>query len=79
MLTICFSNLHSARRNANQPDNRNHNIGFRLAGALLAGGTVNQQHDQFRYGLQYPIGQIQGLRCVSWLSTQSLPSGHFFS
>jgi len=29
-------NLRSANRNANTPDNRNHNIGFRLAGALLS-------------------------------------------
>ncbi len=35
-------NLRSAQRNANTPDNRNHNIGLRLAGALLAGGLVNQ-------------------------------------
>ncbi len=44
-------NLRSANRNANSPDNRNHNIGLRLAGALLkrihsrvecAGGSINQ-------------------------------------
>ena len=56
-----------------EPESRNHNIGFRLAG-----GSVNQQRDLFRYGQQYPVGQIQGLRCVSRLSTQSLPSGRFF-
>ena len=41
------SNLRSANRNANHPDNRNHNIGLRLAGALLVlfntvRGSINQ-------------------------------------
>ncbi len=31
-------NLRSANRNANTPDNRNRNIGLRLAGALWTGG-----------------------------------------
>ncbi len=41
-------NLRSAYRNHNTPDNRNHNIGLRLAGALLgalksSGGSINQR------------------------------------
>ncbi len=68
-------NLRSARRNANEPDNRNNNIGFRLAGALLAGGSVNQQHYLIRFGMQSRNGQIQGLRRVSRPETKSLPPG----
>ena len=36
--------LRSANRNGNEPDNRNHNMGFRLAGALLAGGWGDENH-----------------------------------
>ena len=71
-------NLRSANRNANEPDERNHNIGFRLAGALLAGGSINQWRCLFRFRLNYLIGQIQGLRCVSQHFAQSLSSGRFF-
>ncbi len=70
-------NLRSANRNANEPDNRNDNIGFRLAGASLAGGSINQQCYLFRLDLSYSVGQIQGLRRVSRLYAQSLPLGRF--
>ena len=69
-------NLRSANRNANEPDNRNHNMGFRLAGALLAGGSINQRRYPFQF---YSIaGQIQDSRCVSQLFAQSLPLSRFF-
>ncbi len=45
-------NLRSAQRNANTPDNRNHNRGLRLARALPTteefGGSVNQRYNRFR-------------------------------
>lgn len=41
-------NLRSANRNANSPDIRNDHIGLRLAGALLAGGSINQRFVLFR-------------------------------
>ena len=53
-------NLRSAQRNANDPGNRNHNIGFRLAGALLAGGSINQRWFQFHL-----LKRNQGLAHVS--------------
>ncbi|ESQ14224.1 MAG: hypothetical protein N838_12415 [Thiohalocapsa sp. PB-PSB1] len=38
-------NLRSANRNGNPPDNRNHNIGLRLAGAFsIAGGSKKPAH-----------------------------------
>lgn len=60
-------NLRSARRNANSPDNRNNNIGFRLAGACLAGGSFNQQRVRFCLLVLLTGRQIQGLRRVSRL------------
>lgn len=72
-------NLRSANRNANEPDNRNHNIGFRLAGASLAGGSINQQCYLFRKSLNRLNGQIQDLRRVSQLLAQSLSLGRFLT
>jgi len=75
-------NLRSANRNANTPDNRNNNIGLRLAGALWAkpskaGGSVNQHNIQSRFG-----GQTTGSRCVSRQIQQyfakHLPQSRFF-
>ncbi len=72
-------NLRSANRNHNWLDNRNDNTGFRLAGALLAGGSINQQAYLFRSRLFYLFGQIQGLRCVSRHIAQSLPLDRLLS
>jgi len=62
-------NLRSAYRNHDLPDNRNHNIGLRLAGAFStgpdqAGGSKNQRSVPFRRG---PCrgGQTPGRRCGS--------------
>jgi hypothetical protein len=58
-------NLRSANRNGNPPDNRNHNIGLRLAGAFsIAGGSKSQHIVQFhprRAGGQNP-GPRRGSR-----------------
>jgi hypothetical protein len=71
-------NLRSANRNANRPDNRNHNYGLRLAGALWteaerAGGSINQRCIRFRSS-----GQTQGPRRVSRLMAEPLPPGRLF-
>ena len=63
-------NLRSANRNANSPDNRNDNIGLRLAGASWAGGSINQRSVPFRLG-----GQNQGPRRGSRLLAEPLPVG----
>ncbi len=73
-------NLRAANRNHNTPDNRNHNNGLRLAGALTTvvnttGGSLNQLPDPFHFG-----GQTQDPRHVSRQRrrsplAQSLPVG----
>ncbi|GAB6042052.1 SUMF1/EgtB/PvdO family nonheme iron enzyme [Endothiovibrio diazotrophicus] len=75
-------NLRSAQRNGNPPDNRNDNIGFRLAGALWAGGSINQRAVPFR-SADPRVGRSPGLRCVSRrqgepLRAESLPVGRLF-
>jgi hypothetical protein len=66
-------NLRSANRNANAPDERNHNIGVRLAGALGAGGSLNQHPVLFQ---SPPVaGRSPGPRCVSRPFAESLPVG----
>ncbi len=67
-------NLRSANRNGNQPDDRNDNIGLRLAGALWAGGSVNQRPVLFQPSLAV-VGQSPGPRRVSRLEAESLPAG----
>ena len=72
-------NLRSANRNGNQPDDRNHNIGLRLAGALWAGGSVNQRPVLFQPSLVV-VGQSSGPQRVSKhpirvLVAESLPAG----
>ncbi|MES9858747.1 MAG: SUMF1/EgtB/PvdO family nonheme iron enzyme [Sedimenticola sp.] len=69
-------NLRSANRNGNEPDERNDNIGLRLAGALGAGGSINQCPVPFRWSLI--DGQSPGPRCVSRPSAESLPVGRLF-
>jgi len=71
-------NLRSANRNANAPDNRNHNIGVRLAGALWAGGSINQRPVLFRR-LSTAGGQSPGPRRVSRPQAESLPVGRLIS
>ncbi len=52
-------NLRSAYRNANTPDNRNNNIGFRLAGAYgQISGTIKGQITRFT--------PSQSLKIVDW-------------
>lgn len=69
-------NLRSANRNGNEPDNRNDNIGFRLAGALWAGGSINQCPVLFHHSLDG--GQSPGPRRVSRRIIESLPAGRLF-
>ena len=69
-------NLRSANRNANSPDNRNNNIGLRLAGALGTGGSINQRVVLFRFSAR-SYGQSLGPRRVSRQKTESLPMGRF--
>jgi len=71
-------NLRSAHRNANSPDNRNHNIGVRLAGALWAGGSINQRPVLFRWFI-VASGQSLGPRCVSRRNAESPPVGRLIS
>lgn len=69
-------NLRSAYRNHNSPDNRNHNIGLRLAGALsTAGGSTNQRPVRLRP--QPAGGQTQGPRRGSRPMAETLPPGRF--
>ena len=78
-------NLRSANRNANSPDNRNHNIGLRLAGALLnstyrkaklkAGGSINQRCFLFSGYLYYSRQQNQDPQRVSRQVAESLLLG----
>jgi len=63
-------------RNANSPDNRN--IGVRLAGALWAGGSINQRPVLFRWFI-VANGQSSGPRCVSRRNAESLPVGCLIS
>ncbi len=75
-------NLRCANRNANQPDNRNDNIGLRLAGALRVGGSVSQRPVLFRRSASG--GQSPGPRCVSRSTVntaraENLPAGRLFS
>jgi hypothetical protein len=71
-------NLRSACRNHNPPDNRNHNIGLRLAGALsIAGGSTNQHPVPLRP--RCAGGQIQGPRRGSRPTVEPLPPGRLFS
>jgi len=65
-------------RNANSPDNRNHNIGVRLAGALWAGGSINQRPVLFRWFI-VASGQSPGPRCVSRRNAESPPVGRLIS
>ena len=68
-------NLRSANRNANSPDNRNDNIGLRLAGALLncichqanlkGGGSINQWFFLFIGEIDHHQRQNQDLQRVS--------------
>ena len=78
-------NLRSANRNANTPDNRNHNIGFRLAGALLSvfykeikrGGSINQS--SFLLGGTHVFYlQNQGSLRASKHTVESLQLSRFF-
>jgi len=71
-------NLRSANRNANSPDNRNHNIGVRLAGALWAGGSINQRPVLFRWFI-VASGQSPSPRCVSRRNAESPPVGRLIS
>lgn len=71
-------NLRSAYRNANTPDNRNDNIGLRLAGALWAGGSINQHLVLFHRSTVVG-GQSSGPRCVSRPNAESLPLGRLLS
>jgi hypothetical protein len=66
-------NLRAANRNHNSPDNRNDNVGFRLAGASeqRSGGSQNQLPDLFHCG-----GQTQGPRHVSKQRRQSPLAQH---
>ncbi len=81
-------NLRSANRNANTPDNRNDNIGLRLAGALLSisldakyrvvknvGGSINQLNFLFESLLFSNVQQNQDPQCVKLLKTESLLLG----
>jgi len=70
-------NMRSAYRNHNTADNRNDNIGLRLAGALrigttigwsMAGGSVNQLPGNFAIAVLYKRcfgDKQQGTGCVS--------------
>ena len=70
-------NLRSAYRNHNAPDNRNDNIGLRLAGALpTAEGSTNQRPVRFRP--HRAGGQTQGPRRGSRPMVETLPLGRFF-
>ncbi|MES9881948.1 MAG: SUMF1/EgtB/PvdO family nonheme iron enzyme [Sedimenticola sp.] len=69
-------NLRSANRNGNEPDERNHNIGLRLAGALGIGGSINQRLVPFRRSMIG--GRSLGPWCVSRPSAESLPVGRLF-
>lgn len=71
-------NLRSAYRNANPPDNRNDNIGLRLAGALWAGGSINQRPVLFHEPC-IACGQSPGPRRVSRRQAESLPVGRLIS
>ncbi len=76
-------NLRAAYRNHNAPDNRNHNIGLRLAGAFStgpdkAGGSGNQRSVRFRSGLLGRGGQTPGPRRGSRPSAETLPPGRLF-
>ncbi len=66
-------NLRAAQRNANTPDNRNHNIGLRLAGALVTGGSVNQLMIQLDSSVDDK--RNQGPWHVSRHLAESLPPG----
>ena len=80
-------NVRSANRNANSPDNRNHNIGLRLAGALLkffcplcggCGGSINQQWHLF-YRFSMMAGKRnQDPQRVSRFNTESLLLGRLY-
>ncbi len=74
-------NLRSANRNANTPDNRNDNIGLRLAGALQAvrwaiGGSANQLAILSHYRGQ-TIGRWRVSRWMQQYLAESLPPGRF--
>ncbi len=73
-------NLRSANRNRIEPDNRNHNTGFRLAGALLADlingrGSLNQWCFLFLCYLYVNKGQTQDPQCISKHIVESLLPG----
>ncbi len=73
-------NLRSANRNNNEPDNRNHNYGFRLAGALRTDlikgrGSLNQRCFLFLCRLFRCKGQSQDPQHVSRCTAQSLLLG----
>jgi hypothetical protein len=71
-------NLRSAYRNGKSPDNRNDNIGLRLAGAFsIAGGSKSQHAVRFR--LTRAGGQNPGPRRGSKPDAQPLPQGRPFS
>ena len=83
-------NLRSANRNANTPDNRNHNIGLRVAGALLSiffsdkkselkekGGSINQLSFPFERVFIERFQQNQDPQCVSMPKAESLLLGCF--
>ena len=67
-------NLRSAYRNHDTPDNRNHNIGLRLAGASpTAGGSTSQCPSPLRPPLVG--GQTPGPRRGSRPGVEPLPLG----